>query len=547
MTVRQFQPILSKASWITALSLTVAAILLHLFSLSVVGALWRDEIGLANISLLPTWKEIVWGLMHDHCPVVFPAVVRSWSALGLAHSDTGLRILGLGIGLLVLSSFWAATRMMDKGLPLLSLAFVAVNPVVIRYGDSIRGYGLGIALILLTMGLIWRFVERPGVGRGLLAGMAAVVSVQTLYQNAFFLLAICLAGVAVSIRQRQPAKAAGILGMGFVAALSLLPYVGPIRKAQSWWVVSQSGTSLKISFKLLSLLFGHAAWLWLAVGVIVLAAALGIGRVLVAKPMEQTDVQVDLPLYGAITLVLGGAGFWVFIKLTGLPTQVWYYIPAFCFLVLCCDAVLPRVFRVTTIGVLSIAIVALLLSSSGYAALRWRQTDGDLIAAQVSKDARPGDLVVVHPWYFGLTFARYYHGAAKWTTLPPISDYRFHRYDLIKEKLAMTNAITPVLQQVETTLRSGNCVWVVGGIPVLPPAAAMPTNPPPAPKGPLGWSDRPYSDAWGSQLGYILEHHITNATCLVDPATNAIPINPMERMTLTVTSGWRTPAGTNSP
>ena len=105
---------------------------------------------------------------------------------------------------------------------------------------------------------------------------------------------------------------------------------------------------------------------------------------------------------------------------------------------------------------LGIAVTALIASSTAYAALRWRQTNGDLVAAQVAKNSDPNDLVVVDPWYFGLTYGYYYRGAAKWTTLPPIDDYRFHRYDLIKEKLATTNAIAPVLAQVEAVLRFGH-------------------------------------------------------------------------------------------
>ena len=81
---------------------------------------------------------------------------------------------------------WVASRTMDQGLPLLSLAFAGLNFTVIRYGDSIRAYGLATVFILLTMSLIWRFIEAPTMRRGLLAGMAAVLSVQTLYQNAFF-------------------------------------------------------------------------------------------------------------------------------------------------------------------------------------------------------------------------------------------------------------------------------------------------------------------------------------------------------------------------
>jgi hypothetical protein len=51
--------------------------------------------------------------------------------------------------------------------------------------------------------------------------------------------------------------------------------------------------------------------------------------------------------------------------------------------------------------------------------------------------------------------------------------------------------------------------------------------------------DQPYSIAWGKELGYYLAQHTTHATWLVDPATNSIPVNTAERMTLVVTSGWK--------
>jgi hypothetical protein len=541
MTTSLLKKNLYKMCWIVAISITAAAILLHFFSVAQAGGLWRDEVGMANIATMSSAKEIFQALLHDHCPMVFPIVVRSWMALGFAHTDAGLRIFGLCVGLALIASFWAASRMMGKGLPMLSLAIVALNPIVIRYGDSMRGYALGMVFILITMGLIWRFIEVPNLLRGLLAGFAAVVSVQTLYQNAFFLLAICVGGIVVCFRQHQKFKAIGVLIIGFVAALSLLPYIKPVHDAQTWWLVSQSGINLAISLNRLSALTGPFLGVWIAM--VVLGAAFGISRLFTTAGQENINSQQDLSLFGAIALVLGAIGFGVFIKSTGLPTQVWYYIPVLCFTVVCCDVIFTRAYLAVGIGVLVIAVCALIISPSKYTALRWRQTNGDLVAAQVSKEADAGDFVIVHPWYYGLTFNYYYHGAAKWTTLPPIADYRFHRYDLLKEKLQTPNAIAPVLQQVEATLRSGHRVWIVGGIPVPAADSPAPKEPPIAPHGPLGWSDQPYTDAWGNELGYLLIHHITNVTLLVDPSTNSIPINPMERMLLHVTSGWQT----NSP
>ena len=166
--------------------------------------------------------------------------------LGPGATDDGLRMLGLVCGLLLLTAYWAAGRMMGKGLPLLSLALAGLNFTMIRYGDSLRAYGLATACMVLAVSLIWRFIEVPDGRRALMAGMAVVLSVQLLYQNAFFVLAVCTAGAGVCFRRSQPRNAIAILSIGAVAAFSLLPYVSPIYHAQSWWIVSKTGITWTI-------------------------------------------------------------------------------------------------------------------------------------------------------------------------------------------------------------------------------------------------------------------------------------------------------------
>jgi len=527
-----------------AILATVAAGWLHFFYLIHAGGLWRDEISVKSIATLPSFGQVWEALPHDHCPVLFPSLVRIWSASGLGTTDIGLRILGLGCGLLLLAAFWVASRTMDQGLPLLSLALAGLNFTVIRYGDSIRAYGLATGFILLTMSLIWRFIETPNMRRGLPAVMAAVLSVQTLYQNAFFLLAIGIAGAVVCIRRHQPGRAIGVLSIGLPAALSLLPYVNPMRHAQSWWMVSKTGVDFTGFMSRIADATGMMVGVWLVL--VMITALLGLGCGLIKISPNETRVQQDLLLFASIALVIGLTGFGFFVKWMGLPTQRWYYIPAMGFAVVGCDVILPRIHQAARMGVLVIAVVvALLAYPSAQSALKQRQTNGDLVAAQISQNARPNDLIIVHPWYYGITFGHYYRGAEPWTTLPPLEDYRFHRYDLLKSKLQMTNVIEPVLKQVETTLRSGHSVWIVGSVPMPQPNEAPPADLPPAPNGPEGWADRPYSDAWGAKFSYFLVYHITNAVTLVDPTTN--PVSSMENMPLTITSGWRSTVHTNSP
>jgi len=536
--------LLRRSEWVVAGLVTVAAIWLHFFYLIHAGGLWRDEISVKNIATLPSLGQVWEALPHDHCPILFPSLVRIWSAAGLGTTDMGLRILGLGCGLLLLAAFWFAGRTMDRGLPLLSLALAGLNFTVIRYGDSIRAYGLATVFILLTMSLIWRFIEAPTLRRGLPAGLAAMLSVQTLYQNAFFLLTIGIAGAAVCLRRHQLRRAMAVLSIGLPAALSLLPYVNPMRQAQSWWIVSKTGVNFMGFLFRMADATGMLVGVWLVL--VVIAALLGMGCVLIKTSPNETRVQQDLLLFASIALVIGLTGFGFFVKLTGLPTQRWYYIPALGFAVVCCDVILPRIHQAARMGVLVIAvIVALLAYPSAQSALRRRQTNGDLVAAQISQNARPADMIIVHPWYYGITFGHYYRGTAFWTTLPPLEDYRFHRYDLVKSKLQMTNVIEPVLKQVETTLRSGHSVWIVGSVPMPQPNEAPPADLPPAPNGPEGWADRPYTDAWGAKFSYFLVYHITNAITLVDPTTNSV--SSMENMPLTITSGWRVSTATNSP
>ena len=531
---------LMRAGWLLALAITGEAVALHFFSWSVAGGLWRDEVVTVNIATMPTWREMAGALMNDSFPGAFHALVRIWSALGLAHSDLALRGLGLCVGLFLLASFWGAGRMMGKEPPLLLLSLVALNPLIIRYGDSIRGYGLGTAFIILATGLLWRFVEQPGWRRGLLASAAAVASVQTLYQNAFFVLALGLAGVVVSLRQRQFRKALGILSIGFVAALSLLPYVKPICATHYGWQMLQYGASFWGCMGRLSTLADNFLGAWLVVALV--AVVWGGSRIFRKPSPAEMSGQPDLPLFCGVAILLGAVFFGGFIKMSGLPTQSWYYLTVACFTMAGCNGVFPRVQAGTRMGVLAIAVFALALSPSAYSGLRWRQTNGDLIAAQVSKAAAAGDFIIVNTWYYGVTFARYYQGAAPWTTLPSITDYRFQRYDLMMKNLQTPHAIAPELERAKQALQSGHRVWIVGELAAPPLGVPMPADPPIAPNGPMGWLDAPYYITWEYQLGWYLQNHAANVTFYVPEATNAIAVNGFENLGLTAFRGWVTNA-----
>src|SRR4029077_16273392 len=105
-------------------------------------------------------------------------VVRAWSAVGLGNTDPSLRVLGLYVGLFLLLAFWLASWTMRNGAPLLAVTLAGLNVTVIVAGDSLRGYGLGSALAVLTLAVIWRLACRPSVASFSCGVAVAVLSVQ---------------------------------------------------------------------------------------------------------------------------------------------------------------------------------------------------------------------------------------------------------------------------------------------------------------------------------------------------------------------------------
>ena len=90
------KPALRHSDWIIATLVTLFATYLHLLFFLNAGGLWRDEVDLVHLSLLPSLSDVWQNLPHDSCPILMHLVVRAWSAAAsLGNTDPGLRVLGL--------------------------------------------------------------------------------------------------------------------------------------------------------------------------------------------------------------------------------------------------------------------------------------------------------------------------------------------------------------------------------------------------------------------------------------------------------------------
>ncbi len=535
-----------RAEWGIAIVLSLIAVLFHSAFLTHAGALWRDEVNTAEFARMTSVGEIGAFLQYDGFPPLVALLVRGWIGVGWGGGDPGLRMFGFAVGLAYLGALWLASRSLRSPTPFYSLVLIGLNPIAVRAVDSIRPYGLGMVSTVATMALVWKAIESPSPRRFVTAGILAVLSVQCMYQNAFLLLGICVAGAAVSLRRADPRTAGAVVLVGVAAALSLLPYRASIAGAQSWNVVIQSPTSvtdlLSVLVQALSPGGPVTALPWLALAIVCGWAVLGALRSRSGSGQGgsgQGGARPSVALFSGAVVVASTAAFLVALGSTRLQTQPWYYVPLLAVLAPALDAcawaaATTNAWKIAR--VVAVVAVAAAMALPGWRQVSERRTNADIVASLVGKEAATGDLVLVSPWYYGVSFRRYYKGEAEWTTLPPLEDLRIHRYDLLKAAMARPNPIDPVLEKATEALKSGHRLWLVGVFPD-PRDVEQPAALPPAPHPRSGWYCGPYIITWGRQVSFLLKSHVLQAEVL--PTAAGRPVNPYENLPVVVVSGWR--------
>lgn len=522
---------------IVAIAISMLAVVLHVLFLTHAGGLWRDEANTAQVATMPSLGELWHELTHDSFPALYPVLLRLWSGVGLGGTDFGLRCFGFLVGMAMIAAAWRAARDFGLRAPLLSLTLIACNLAFIRWGDSIRAYGLGCVLVMLLVGRTWAFVMRPTGIQFALASLVAVLCVQCVFQSAFLVAAVCVAASLVCFRRARNQVGWAALFIGAPAALSLLPYLGPIKKSQQWFIVEKTGFSGRHGWHTFSTAMDSPLFVGTILWIGLLLVAIFLGMALLEKRLSRRDeLAADLPLYGAVAALVGGIGFFIFAVLAGLPTQPWYWLLILAFFAVCIEAALgKRLLRLGIWGVAACAGIAMFSAATTLTQIHHRMTKMDEVARHLNQQAAPEDLIVVYPWYNGVSFQRYYQGKAAWTTLPELSDHRVHRYDLVKVRLQEIDPVQPIIERVRQTMSAGGKIWVVGALPPPAPGETQPPRLPPAPESPTGWFDEPYTHSWGRQFDFFLNNHARGSAPVVLGAGRRYSI--YEDVPLTVVSG----------
>jgi hypothetical protein len=209
-------------------------------------------------------------------------------------------------------------------------------------------------------------------------------------------------------------------------------------------------------------------------------------------------------------------------------TSNWYYVEMLCLCAISLDGILGANWpALRPWGLLRIGFLVVVMTWSARSAweeAHTRRSNVDLIAGVLDKKASKGDLIVVQSAWEGITFARYYHGQARWVTVPPIDSHKVHRSDLVLERLNQRDPMAPVLLEITDTLRGSNNVWIVGNMAIMNPKQR------PSPGLPVIWY-------WSVQVMVHLRGHASQERVL-ELSVNG-PLNALENLPVVRFSGYK--------
>jgi hypothetical protein len=533
-----------KNHWITRVECAVAILLsiVVLFLLFVrathAGGLWRDEAESVQIARMPQFTNVLQHLKYSSFPILFSVILRTYTTL-FGVSDISLRCFGLAVGICFLGVAWLYSRGVTRGFPLLLPAMIGLNTNFLTAGTSVRGYGIGSVLALLTFTLTARLLVQPSKGLMLGVFLAGLASMQCLFYNAAIVPAIVLAA-AVAFLVRGELKWMGLLLFtaslcGGLACLTKL--LNTSGAATDWGKVLTIPFSFTLFLRQFIAAWGEShlsvsvAWL----SVVLLSVMVAVWRLALVREIKHARKR-DMLLFGVIALSVALFLHYALLGRINEP-QERYFLALTCLVAIATDLIVANLccyywIRVARISLVIVAIFAMPIAI--WPKIIKCQTNIDILAHELEQNATQQDLIVVNPSPLGVSFNWYYHGPTRWMTLPELMEKRVHRYDLLKAKMEEQDPLSDVRSAISQTLQSGNRVWLVGG--ARPPEKDWPMSLPPAPNSEFGWSARAYSNVWSLQLGDFLRTHALIGDVVISPANN---VSEVENIPLLVARGWR--------
>lgn len=527
-------------AWIVFAVASACVISLQVVLFSNAGAFWRDEVSSIALAKLPTFFDVASSLERDSFPAFFVSILHLSMKSGLITTDAALRFFGTLIFLSTIAALCLNARLTKSPPPLLALALLAFNAMFFYYGSSIRAYGLAAALIIILFGCVWKVVEHPTMWRILAAAFAAILNVQTSYQSLYLVPAVFTAGIITCIMSGRRRHAAILAGIGVVSMLSVLFYL-PVIASVAQWENAQRVPIFKFSYVFEGAFeaMGAGSYLLLLIwlNLFLIAVFFSIWRLLNRVGDERE--RPDIVFYSFFTLLAAWPAFIFFVKYVGRWTYAWQCLPLMALQAAALDSFFGETLRrrVYMKALLSVLIVLVSVPSLWQYA-HTRRTNVDLVAKRLLSDSKANDLVLVNPFWNGISFKYYYRGDAPWETLPFIRKDRVE--DPVREIIQLEKdpqaAQETSFGQISRTLKGGGRLWVAEGHPYLP-SSDQAREIAPAPHPLYGWYSGYYAAQWSANAWLYIRTHAEKVQRVSIPMNQQV--SRFEDISLYMAEGWR--------
>ena len=525
--------IVKRAEHVAAILISLLVLFLLVLRAQHAGGLWRDECASMRLAQLSTFSQIQ---ARFPFPVLFAALVRAHTAF-FGTGDTSLRSFGAAVVIALICVAWINARLTRNGAPLIFLPLMALNATFLTWGTSIRGYGLGCVMIVLAAGLAARLLINPSLLCAVALFVTFLGAPHLLVHDAALVLAIAFAGTVVCLVRRKIKLALVFVTAAALSGISCLPYLFANFQRQAM-IVLKYPTSLAGVWMNCEAACGPPASImpivWCA---LFLVATTGAIWFLVAWRRD-VSMPSDLVLFAVLVSCISIAGYFAFLRVLNFWPHPWYYLPLFGILAFAIELMFGAISQNqwARLGRLAFTMgISVVLALAAYPKIIERQTNIDLIATNLEKNAVPRDLIVVNPWDRGVSFNWYYSGSAPWITVPMMSEHRIHRYDLLKAKMMSPNPLDDLYESIKAALQSGSRVWLVGGAQWLRPNE-VPRRLPTAPNSEFGWNNDAYRNSWSQQLAAFIQAHVVHANMAIKPGEL---VNEVENEPVWELEGWR--------
>jgi hypothetical protein len=362
--------------------------------------IWTDELFTLRTVAHPV-QEIIPIVQRDIHPPLYYLLLRGWGKAPLPW--TGLAAIR------AFSAIWAllATSLLDlfwtRSWPPLErwicLSLFAFSPCLLLYSRMARSYSMQVALALLSIGLLRRWMQEP---KSLLLGACAWIAIMGLFYTHYLPGLAIVAGFALIGWRSVGETRAGLFLVAI--AVGYLPWLATLSEALRRWREASNFSStyeltgnpileqiVKIGFGMVSLTIGESflALSLVLTPVILLLAILGARRSEFSKQFAAMLV---------IAAVIGYLGVARWVSYPFIPARLLWLLPFLCL------AVASGISHLQRPAVRRCAVLVILLSYVSSHILYFRRENFlnlgyaaplQEIAATLNRDAQPEDVILV--------------------------------------------------------------------------------------------------------------------------------------------------------